>query len=242
MFDAIAPHLLDLCCLLVSILLFSLYNLFVWRKLRKDPIYTIHGAANLTRTAWVVSVMEEKKDILAVQTLRNSTMAATFLASTAVLLAVGVLTLSGQSEKLSGAWHAVNLFGSRASSTLTLKLLAMLANLFIAFFSFSLSIRLYNHVGFMINAPCQEGHYGASFTFVAMQLNKAANYFHLGMRAYYFMIPLVFWLFGPLLMLPVTVIVIGIVFVIERTPVMDSGYIASFYQRDCADQCQRLAR
>jgi uncharacterized membrane protein len=229
----IAPHLLDLICLLISVALFSLYHFFVCWKLRKDPIYTNHGATNLIRTAWVVNVMEEKNDILAVQTLRNSTMAATFLASTAVLLAVGVLTLSGQTEKLGETWQTMNLFGSKAQSTLTLKLLVMLSNLFVAFFSFSLSIRLFNHVGFMINAPMYEGNISTSYTFVAIQLNKAANYFHIGLRAYYFMIPLVFWLFGPLLMVLSTVVMVAIVYFIERTPKLDCGYLSSFYKVSC---------
>ena len=33
--------------------------------------------------------------------------------------------------------------------------------------------------------PSEEASYGSSITFVAMQLNKAGDYFHMGMRAYY---------------------------------------------------------
>ncbi len=229
----IAPHLLDIFCLAISIVIFSLYHVLIWWKLKKNPLFTLYGATKMTRTAWVISVMEEKKDILAVQTLRNATMAATFLASTAILLAVGVLTLSGQGDKLGETWHAVNVFGSKAQSTMTLKLLVILANLFIAFFSFSFSIRLYNHVGFMINVP-EDANLGTSFTFVAMQLNKAAKYFHTGILAYYFLIPLVFWLFGPLLMMASTVVMVAIIYFIEKTPRLDCGYLASFYKQSCS--------
>jgi uncharacterized membrane protein len=115
----------------------------------------------------------------------------------------------------------VNILGSTEQSTLVLKLLVLLVNLFIAFFSFSTSIRLYNHVGFMINVPCQDRDYSTSFTFVALQLDRAAGYFHLGMRAFYFLVPLVFWLFGPLFMLAATLAVIAVVFTIDKTPRMD---------------------
>lgn len=226
------PHLLDFACLLASMAFFSAYNLFVWWKLKQNPIYTIQGAASLARKSWVVNIMEEKKDILAVQTLRNSTMAATFLASTAILLTVGVLTLSGQGEKLGETWHAVNVFGSTQRSTLALKLLVLLLNLFIAFFSFSSSIRLYNHVGFLINVPSAERDYSTSVTFVAIQLNRAANHFHIGMRAFYFMIPLVFWLFGPIYLLVATVLMTLVVYFMDRTPSMDYDYITSF-ERQC---------
>ncbi len=232
--EIIAPHLLDMVCLAISTGLFTSYHLYVMWKLKTNPIYSLFGATQLAKTAWVVNIMEEKKDILAVQTLRNSTMAATFLASTSILLAVGVLTLSGQADKLGQTWHAVNLFGSTAESTMTLKLLVILANLFIAFFSFSFSIRLFSHAGFIVNTPSADGNYGTSFTFVAMQLNKAGSYFHIGMRAYYFLIPLIFWLFGPLLMVASTIIVVALISHIEKTPKLDCGYLAQFYKQTCA--------
>jgi uncharacterized membrane protein len=229
----LSPHMLDLTCLAVSILMFTLYNVFIWIKLKSDPIYTIQGATNLARRAWVVNVMEEKNDILAVQTLRNSTMAATFLASTAILLSVGVLSLTGQAENLGNTWHMLNIFGSTERSTLALKLLVLLINLFIAFFSFSSSIRLYNHVGFMINTPCTDGNYSSSLTFVAIQLNRAANHFHFGMRAFYFLIPLVFWIFGPLLLIGSTIATICVVYFLDRTPRLYSDYMTPYSMKNC---------
>ncbi|BCS88084.1 DUF599 domain-containing protein [Pseudodesulfovibrio sediminis] len=231
--ELIAPHFLDILCLAISTGLFTFYHLYVWWKLKTNPIYTLYGATKLAKTAWVVNVMEEKNDLLAVQTLRNSTMAATFLASTSILLAVGLLTLSGQGDELGQTWHAVNMFGSTAQSTMTFKLLVILANLFIAFFNFSFSIRLFSHVGFIINTPPEGGNYGTSFTFVAMQLNKAGSYFHIGMRAYYFLIPLIFWLFGPLLLVFSTIIVVVLISRIERTPKMDCGYLSAFFKKSC---------
>lgn len=228
-----APHLLDLLCLVVSTGIFSFYHLYMRHKLKANPTYSLYGATTLARTAWVVGVMEEKNDILAVQTLRNSTMAATFLASTSILLAVGLLTLSGQADKLSQTWHAMNIFGSRAESTLTLKLLVILGNLFIAFFNFSFAIRLFMHVGFLINTPPEEGNYGASITFVAMELNKAGGYFHMGMRAYYFLVPLIFWLFSPLFMLVSTVTLVALISKIEKTPQLNSEYLGTIFKNAC---------
>lgn len=235
MYDMVSPHILDIVCLVLSAGLFTFYHMFVLWKQRTNPIYSLYGATTLAKTAWVVNVMEEKRDILAVQTLRNSTMAATFLASTSVLLAVGVLTLSGQADKLGNTWHSLNLFGSTAQSTMTLKLLVLLGNLFIAFFSFSFSIRLFSHVGFIINTPTTDGNYGTSITFVAMQLNKAGSYFHIGMRAYYFLVPLVFWLFGPLFMLASALALVMLMFFIEKTPKLDCSFLSEFYKQTSCD-------
>ncbi|WP_207261429.1 DUF599 domain-containing protein [Desulfovibrio sp. Huiquan2017] len=228
-----APHLMDIICLAASAGLFSSHHLYVRHKLKTNPTYSLYGATTLARTAWVVNVMEEKNDILAVQTLRNSTMAATFLASTSILLAVGLLTLSGQADKLGETWHALNLFGSRAESTITLKLLVILGNLFIAFFNFSFAIRLFSHVGFLINTPPEEGSYGASITFVAMELNKAGSYFHMGMRAYYFLVPLIFWLFSPLFMLVATITLVALMSRIEKTPPLDCEYLGGLFKNSC---------
>lgn len=227
------PHIWDVVCLLASVAMFTLYNAFIWWKLKSDPIYTIQGATDLARRAWVVNVMEEKKDILAVQTLRNSTMAATFLASTAILLSVGVLSLTGNADNIGTTWHSLNVFGSTEQSTVALKLLVLLVNLFIAFFSFSSSIRLYNHVGFMINVPTIDGNYSSSMTFVAVQLNRAASHFHFGMRAFYFMVPLMFWIFGPMLLVFSTMIMICVVYCLDRTPKMYCDYMTPFSMRSC---------
>src|ERR1700704_5500691 len=73
------------------------YHVFLSLRLRADPLYTIQAATAAARGAWVESIMGTTgRDVLAVQTLRNSMMAATFLASTAVLLIIGTLTLSGE--------------------------------------------------------------------------------------------------------------------------------------------------
>ncbi len=231
--EFILPHLFDLVCLGVSMALFTAYNVFIWWRLKGNPIYTVQGATSMARKSWVVQVMEERSDILAVQTLRNSTMAATFLASTAILLSVGVLTLTGQAEKIGETWRTLNLFGSTEQSMLAIKLLILLGNLFVAFFSFSSSIRLFNHVGFMINVPCSERDYSTSITFVAIQLDRAARHFHNGMRAFYFMVPLVFWFFGPLLLVAATMVMIAVIYGIDKTPAMDYDYISTFSHKRC---------
>lgn len=216
--ESLTPPVPDLICLAASVALYTLYNVFARRRLKSDPNATVQGAMDRARRAWVAGVMKEKKDILAVQTLRNSTMAATFLASTAILLSVGVLSLTVQAEHIGSVWHSLILFGSTERSLLALKLLVLLADLFIAFFSFSSSIRLYNHVGFAINAPRTDCPRDEALHFVVLELNRAAGHFHLGMRAYYYMIPLVFWIFGPLLLLGGTLAIIVVVFLLDKTP------------------------
>jgi uncharacterized membrane protein len=201
------------------------YQGFLRFKLGSNPTYTIQAVNVLARAAWVESVMRDRKDILAVQTLRNSTMAATFLASTAVLLIMGTLTLTAQGDKLGETWHALNILGERAFSLWLTKLMVILLDLFVVFFSFSMSIRIYNHVGYMINVPLSLAHKEISPAHVAVHLNRGAAFYSIGMRAFYYTVPLVFWLFDPMLMLVSTIVLLVVLYKLDRTPrVLEGDY------------------
>jgi uncharacterized membrane protein len=209
---------LDLACFVLSVLLLLLYHVYLAYKTKGNPAYTVQAVNRIARTAWVETIMSEKgKDVLAVQTLRNSTMAATFLASTSVLFIIGVLSLSGQGDKLENTWHALNA-GSKHSELWLAKLLLLLLDLFVAFFSFSMAIRVFNHVGYLINVPLTLNHKMISSAHVAIHLNRAGKFHSIGMRAYYFTVPLVFWLFGPQFMLLSTFILIAVLYHIDRSP------------------------
>lgn len=212
------PYAFDIAGLAVSAALLGAYNYFLARKEKRDPAYTVRAVNALARTAWVETVMTEGRDVLAVQTLRNSTMAATFLASTSVLLIIGVLTLSGQGDKLDATWHSLNLYGARHTELWIVKLLFLLLDLFVAFFSFSMSIRVFNHVGYMINVPLALNHKAISPAHVAIHLNRAGRFYSIGMRAYYYTVPLVFWLFGPHFMLLATLALIFVLYRLDRAP------------------------
>jgi len=213
-----AAYAADALSFLLSAMLLILYHWLLRRKELRSPSFTVQAVNRIARTAWVENVMREGKDILAVQTLRNSTMAAPFLASTAVFMIIGVLTLSGQSDKLDATWHALNLFGAKHPELWMLKLICLLLDLFFAFFSFAMSIRVFNHVGYMINVPLAMNHKSITPDHVAIHLNRAGHFYSMGMRAYYFVVPLLFWLFGPHLMLIATIGLIFVLYRLDRAP------------------------
>jgi len=209
----------DFASLLVTVLLIVSYHIFLRNKIKKDPAYTVQAINRIARTAWVETIMgDDKNAVLAVQTLRNSTMAATFLASTSVLLIIGVLTLSEQGDKLEAHWHALNMVGAINPMLWMVKLLALLLDLFVAFFGFSMAIRIYNHVGFMINVPVRLNHKMITPAHVATHLNRAGHFYSMGMRAYYYLVPMVFWLFGPHFMVVSTIVLLLALYRIDRAP------------------------
>ncbi|MFA5825938.1 MAG: DUF599 domain-containing protein [Gallionellaceae bacterium] len=221
----------DIYSFVTSALLLLAYYLLIAHKTRKNPAYTVQSVNIIARTAWVESIMRDGgKEVLAVQTLRNSTMAATFLASTSVLLIIGVLTLSAQGDKMEGTWHALNMAGNTHNELWLTKLLIMLLDLFVAFFSFSMAVRVFNHVGYMINVPLARNHKMICPQHVAIHLNRAGMFYSVGMRAYYFTVPLVFWLFGPHFMLLSTLALILILYRLDRAPKI----LAEDYAEDSA--------
>ncbi len=207
----------DLVCFLGSLAILAAYHFYLNVQLRHNPRYTIQSVNNAARTAWVSHIMVTPgKDILAVQTLRNSTMAATFLASTAVLLIIGVLNLSQSGGGDGGLIHSLAAHQPGYLLYL-LKLTPLLIDLFAAFFFFSLAIRMYNHVGYLINSgPQASGPVDPAY--VARILNRGGRYYSYGMRSYYLCVPFVFWLFGPLFMLAASVLLIVALYHVDRSP------------------------
>jgi uncharacterized membrane protein len=204
----------DVLALTISVVMVGLYYLWLLRQVKSNSTYTIHRVNELARTLWVANVMRNSnKDVMAVQTLRNFVMGASLMASTATLLIIGTLTLSGQAENIGRSWHALNIFGTHSAELWIIKVMLLLADFIIAFFAFAMSVRLANHVLFMINVQESDAHHNLSPEAVARRLNKAGHFFAIGMRAFFFAVPLVFWLFGPAFLIIASV---GLVFTLHR--------------------------
>jgi uncharacterized membrane protein len=142
----------DFLAFAISAAIVAGYYAFLNMKVRANPTYTIHGVNALARTLWVEHIMRNNnKDIMAVQTMRNFIMGSSLMASTAALLIIGTLTLSGQAEHIAQNWHALSLKGSFATELWIVKVMFLLLDFIVAFFAFSMSVRLANHVVFMVN-------------------------------------------------------------------------------------------
>jgi uncharacterized membrane protein len=195
----------DLVAFALSATMVGAYYIFLRRQLRRNPTYTIHAVNIIARREWVAHVMANpSRDVMAVQTLRNFVMGASLMASTATLLIVGTLTLSGQADNIARSWHVLNPGGSHAAELWIVRVLFLLVDFIVAFFSFAMAVRLTNHVVFMVNVPSSDAHPALSPERVAERLNRAGHLFAIGMRAFFFAVPLVFWLFGPVLLILAT--------------------------------------
>ncbi len=213
----------DAAAVALSIMIVIGYYLVLRARVRRDPTHSIHFVNELTRRIWVESVMSKPgKDVMAVQTLRNFIMVGILMVSTTTLLIIGTMTLSGHTENISRTWHILNVSGSNAGEIWIVKVMCLLADFLIVFFSYAMAIRLATQVLFMINVPkeFQDAHPMLSSQHVARRLNLAGLMNAVGLRAMFFAIPLVFWLFGPIFLV---VAMAGVVTILSRLDRHQSG-------------------
>lgn len=143
-------------------------------------------------------------------------MAASFLASTAILIALALLNivLITAGHPTAAVMQLFSLMGKRIESLHQIKLLLLSLDFFFIFFSFTMAIRYYNHLGFMINAPQMR---------IPRHLprwskqSSTARHYPLGMQGYYLSVPLALWLFGPGWLLAGTLIIIAPLCRVDRT-------------------------
>lgn len=209
----------DLIAFAVSCALMLSYYLFLSWKIRRSPDFSVHQFNRRVRTAWVDMVIKNgKMDILAVQTLRNSVMAANFMASTSVLLIIGSLNLSEKIEKWAYALHPGMANEMAPEGLWLIKLGLLLLDFFVAFYCFSMAIRFFNHVGYMINLLAGSPEADISYPQVCAYLNRAGAHYTYGIRSFFFSLPLILWFFGPYGLLLGTVALIGAMYQLDRAP------------------------
>ena len=198
-----------------SFLILAIYHVqWIYRIYRK-PMTTATGITNHLRGHWVESIMKERRDILAVQTLRNLTMAASFLASTGILICLGLLSVAASPEKMAEISPSLNAVVREHRVLWLFKLMVLIVDFFFIFFSFCLAIRYLNHVNFMINVPVNLAH-KITPEYITSILNHGMMHYTMGMRGYYFSVLLFLWLFGAIWMLLGTVVITIILYHLDR--------------------------
>lgn len=207
---------LELYLTSAAFFLLIIYHLHLVYQVRSRPLTTAMGITNHLRGHWVESIMEQNRDILAVQTLRNWVMTSSFLASTAILISVGLITVAASPEKMAEISPSLQELVREHRVLWLFKLMVLMLDFFFIFFNFTLAIRYYNHVNFMINVPSTLAH-KITPDYITGILNRGMMHYTLGMRGYYLGVLLVLWLFGPIWMLLGTVVMLLVLYHLDRT-------------------------
>jgi uncharacterized membrane protein len=205
----------EICFTCAAFLILIAYHLYWIYLIHKKPLSTSVGITNHLRGHWVESIMETRRDILAVQTLRNWVMSSSFLASTGILICLGLLSVASSPEKMAEITPSLNELVREHRVIWLFKLMVLIVDFFFIFFSFCLAIRYFNHVNFMINVPSSLAH-KITPEYITDILNNGMMHYTMGMRGYYFAVLLFLWLFGPIWMFIGTVIIVPILYHLDR--------------------------
>jgi uncharacterized membrane protein len=205
---------------LATFVVLTTYHLYWAYQVRRAPLQTYRGITRYLRRIWVESIMTEKRDILSVQTLRNWIMASSFLASTAMIIGLGLLSFLLRPEHLAEVPFEFTVIFSKIQTLFLAKLMLLMVHFFFAFFSFTLSIRYMNQINFMINVPITCDPF-LTPEFIAHTLDLGMMHYTMGMRAFYLSVVVTLWLFGPVWMFMGSLILTYILYKLDHCCSLD---------------------
>jgi len=145
----------------------------------------------------------------------NLMQSVSLLASTSVLLVLAIVAALGQVPELMKTLATLGLGRDYSPSDMQIHVLLLLGIFAASFFSFSLSLRQFNHFCIMIGAMEHDGTAPEDEIDAIARLNSlAAKNFNNGIRAYYFAVPLIAWFASDWLAIVVTLVTLG--FIVHR--------------------------
>ena len=172
-----------------------LYELVLWWTQRQRPTHVARTAHANLREEWFSAVgVVPGSEILAVQTLRNSLMSATMIASTAAIGLMGAASLVAPS--LHPPLEAGSLL-LHVTPRLAMELLLM-ATLFASLVYSVMAVRYYNHVGFIVSMPVGSAQRGVWAASVAVYVRRAGLLYGWGLRHLILVAPMLGFIVHPL--------------------------------------------
>ncbi|MQL86187.1 hypothetical protein Taro_018712 [Colocasia esculenta] len=214
---------LDLILVPSSLLLSIAYHLWLWRRVRSAPLRTIIGVNSAGRRLWVFAMLKDndKKNILAVQSIRNAIMGSTLMATTSILLCSGLAAVISSTYSIKKP-VGDSVYGAHGEFMVSLKYVTLLVVFLFAFLCYSLSIRFLNQVNFLINIPvgredpaapgCVESEAVITVDYLTDLLERGFVLNTIGNRLFYAALPLLLWIFGPVLVFLSSVTMVPILY------------------------------
>lgn len=194
--DLVTVPWVEWLALLLAIAVFAAYEIHLLTTGRAKPMRTARSAHAEIRARWVDSVIGRPgSEIQVIQTLRNSLMAASFMASTAVLALIGTLTLSGIATTHGAVPRPVHA-GMPQELLQLVKLLLICASFMVSLLYSAMSVRYFNHTGYLITGVGEGSDLAVARSLAKTYINRAGHYYSLGVRAFFLCLPFMTALFS----------------------------------------------
>lgn len=208
---------MDVILVPLAILLNFGYHMWLWHRVRTQPHTTIIGINASGRRNWVAHMIKdnEKKNILAVQSLRNTIMGSTLMATTCILLCSGLAAVISSTYSVKKPLNDT-VYGAHGEFMVVLKYVTLLTIFIFSFFCHSLSIRFINQVNILINTP-QDPMSLVTPEYLHELLEKGFILNTVGNRLFYAAIPLLLWIFGPVLVFLCSLTLVPVLYNLDLT-------------------------
>ncbi|XP_030445538.1 uncharacterized protein LOC115668179 [Syzygium oleosum] len=197
---------LDVILVPIGLLIMSGYHLFLLYRCLKFPQTTVIGYENHCRKVWVERMLqiEAKERGMSLTVISTTLSAATFLASTSLALSSLIGAWIGSSSH--SVFTADFIYGDTSPSMISVKYISLLSCFLVAFGSFLQCVRSSVHAIFLMSMPNSD----IPVAYVQKAVITASIFWSVGLRAIYFAINLLLWIFGPIPMLicSVTMVVV----------------------------------
>uniref|UniRef100_A0A0D9XF77 DUF599 domain-containing protein n=1 Tax=Leersia perrieri TaxID=77586 RepID=A0A0D9XF77_9ORYZ len=213
---------LDLILIPLSLLVPMVYHVWLWRAIRLTPLRTAAGINSATRRLWVTSMIKDnaKHGVLVVQSLRNVIMGSTLMGTTAILFCTGIAAVLSSTYTIKKPLSDA-VFGAHGEYMMALKYVALLLVFLVAFLSHSLAIGFLNEGSFLLNTSSTllssnsgDGVLGLPSVgdYIEDVLERGFNLNFVGNRVFFAGVPLLMWIFGPLLAFLSSLVMIPILY------------------------------
>ncbi|WP_424192201.1 DUF599 domain-containing protein [Ampullimonas aquatilis] len=194
--------------------------LYEWRteqQRSRAPQQIARHTHGLIRANWVRHTMAKPgNEVMAVQTLRNSMMAASITASTAILTLMG--TLSYVAPRLTETILKISIPSTTEIIHMILLMLLAIV-LFAAFVCSSMAVRFYNHLGYMMATPENDARRAQLAELGASYAIKAGDQYSLSLRCFFYIAPLICGLAYLPLMIPGTLALLAMLQWFNEAPI-----------------------
>ncbi|KAL7585846.1 hypothetical protein Lser_V15G45373 [Lactuca serriola] len=185
---------LDIILVPSGFLIMCVYHLFLFYRYLKHPETTAIGYENHNKKAWVEKMLliDTKDRGFVVAVLNSHLSASTSLCSISLVLCSLIGALLGNSSN--NFLTSTFIFGDTSKSTSSIKYIGILSCFLLAFACFVQTTRHFVHASFLISMPT------GSVPVLCIQKSviRGNNFWTVGLRALYFAITLLLWIFGPI--------------------------------------------
>lgn len=204
--------ILDLAAFGWFIVLWSGYNVVMGWAVQGIP--AINSRMRIVRLMWMERFLDRDNRIMDAQLLGHTISSVTFLASTSMLVIVGLIGVFGAVDSVHGMVTGLGFTVVTSKGFFELKLVLLVTIFAYAFFKFTWALRQYNYTCALMGAapllPLEPGPRRELAEVLSGAVTSAISSFNAGLRSYYFAMAALTWFIHPLIFAAATAWIIGL--------------------------------